>query len=75
MGAGVEMGRNLWRTQDPRMELTVPIEAEAIASPMVNATSERAPGMAAGLQLPASAQSELMAPVHVDLLMTLPPKD
>jgi len=31
--------------------------------------------MPAGLQLSASAQSELTAPVHVDLLMTFSPKD
>ena len=57
------------------IEFTVPIEAEATASPMVIATSEPAPGIPAGLQLPASAQSELMSPVHVDLLMTFSPKD
>jgi hypothetical protein len=36
---------------------------------VVIVTSEPAPGVSAGLQLPASAQSELLAPVHVDLLM------
>jgi hypothetical protein len=51
------------------IELTVPIEAEATASPMVIATSELAPGMPAGLQLSASAQSELTSPVQIDVLV------
>jgi hypothetical protein len=51
------------------IECTVPIEAEAIASPVAIVTSEPASGTPAGLQLAASAQSELTAPVRVDLLM------
>ena len=53
------------------IELTVPIEAEATASPVAITTSELTPGTPAGLQLSASSQSELTAPVHVDLLMML----
>jgi hypothetical protein len=51
------------------IEFTVPIEAEATASPVAMVTSVSAPGTPAGLQLPASSQSELTAPVHVDLVM------
>jgi hypothetical protein len=51
------------------IELTVPIEAEATGAPLATTTSEFTPGMPAGLQLSASFQSELMGPVHVDLLM------
>ena len=39
------------------IELTVPIEAEATASPVAIVTSELAPGTPAGLQLSASSQS------------------
>jgi hypothetical protein len=56
------------------IEFTVPIEAEATASPMVIATSEPAPGTPE-LQLPASAQSELFLPVHVDVVMMFSPQD
>jgi hypothetical protein len=53
------------------IELTVPIEAEAKATgvPLAITTSEFTPGTPAGLQLSASSQSELIAPVHVDLLL------
>ncbi len=57
------------RWDESVIEFTVPIEAEATASPVAMVTSELAPGMPAGLQLSASAQSELTAPVHVDVLM------
>ncbi len=58
------------------IEFTVPIEAEAKATgvPLAIVTSEPAPGTPAGLQLSASAQSELMSPAHVDVLMTFSPK-
>ena len=58
------------RSDELVIELTVPIEAEATASPVAITTSELTPGTPAGLQLSASSQSELTAPVHVDLLMT-----
>ena len=51
--------------------ISVPFAAEATRAPVVITTFEPAPRMPAGLQLPASAQSELMAPVHVDLLGVL----
>jgi hypothetical protein len=57
------------RSDESVIEFTVPIEAEATASPVAIVTSESAPGTPAGLQLSASAQSELTAPVHVDVLM------
>ena len=57
------------RSDESVIEFTVPIEAEATASPVAIVTSELAPGTPPGLQLPGSAQSELTAPVHVDLLM------
>jgi hypothetical protein len=55
--------------------ISVPIAAEATGAPVVITTFEPAPAIPAGLQLPTSAQSELMAPVHVDLLMAFSPKD
>jgi hypothetical protein len=51
--------------------ISVPIAAEATRAPVVITTFEPAPRMPAGLQLPAPAQSELMAPVHADLLSVL----
>jgi hypothetical protein len=57
------------RSDESLSELTVPIEAEATGAPVAITTSEFTPGMPAGLQLSASFQSELTAPVHVDLLM------
>src|SRR5262249_45479019 len=57
------------RPDESVMELTVPIEAEATARPLAIVTSELAPGTPTGFQLSASAQSELTAAVHVDLLM------
>jgi hypothetical protein len=57
------------RSAESVIELTVPIEAEATACPVAIVTSELASGTPTGLQLSASAQSELAAPVHVDLLM------
>jgi hypothetical protein len=57
------------RSDESVIELTVPIEAEATGDPVAVVTSEPAPGMPAGLQLPASPQSELTAPVHVFRLM------
>jgi hypothetical protein len=50
------------------IELTVPIEAEATDVPLAITTSEFAPETPTGLQLSGSCQSELIAPVHVDLL-------
>ena len=49
------------------IEFTVPIDAEATGAPAAIATSELAPGTPVGLQLSGSAQSELTAPVHVDV--------
>jgi hypothetical protein len=63
------------RPDESVIEFTVPIEAEATASPVAIVTSELAPGTPAGSQLSASAQSELTAPVHIDVLMTFSPKD
>ena len=59
------------RSDESVIEFTVPIEAEATATgaPVAIVTSELAPGTPAGLQLSASSQSELTAPVHVDVLM------
>jgi hypothetical protein len=57
------------RSDESVIELTVPIEAEATGAPEAITTSEFTPGMPAGLQLFASSQSELTAPVHVDLPM------
>jgi hypothetical protein len=61
------------RRDESVIELTVPIEAEATGAPVLIVTSELTPGMPTGLQLPGSAQSELMEPVHVDLLMMFSP--
>jgi hypothetical protein len=61
------------RSDESVIELTVPIEAEATASPVAIVTSELTPGTPTGLQLSASFQSELTAPVHVDLLMMVSP--
>jgi hypothetical protein len=61
------------RPDDSVIELTVPIEAEATARRVAITTSEFTPGTPTGLQLSGSAQSELTAPVHVDLLMMFPP--
>ena len=47
------------RSDESVIELTVPIEAEATGDPVAIVTSEPAPGMPAGLQLPASPQSHL----------------
>ena len=56
------------------IEFTVPIEAETRTDgPVVITTSELASGTPAGLQLSASSQSLLKAPVHVDVLMTFSP--
>jgi hypothetical protein len=65
------------RSDESVIEFTVPIGAEATATgaPAAITTSELAPGTAAGLQLPASSQSKLTSPVHVDVLMTFSPKD
>ena len=59
------------RLDESVIEFTVPIEAEATATgaPVAIATSELASGTPAGLQLSASSQSELTAPVHVDVLI------
>jgi hypothetical protein len=57
------------RLDESVIELTVPIEAEATGAPLAITTSEFTPGMPAGLQLFGSFQSELTAPVHLDLLM------
>jgi hypothetical protein len=64
------------RSDESVIEFTVPIEAEATAAPLAITTSEFTPGTPAGLQLFASSQFELTAPVHVDLLiMRLPTLD
>ncbi len=59
------------------IEFTVPIEAEAKATgvPLAITTSEFTPGTPTGIQLSASSQSELTAPVHVEVLMMFSPKD
>jgi hypothetical protein len=61
------------RSDESVIELTVPIEVEASASPVAIVTSEFASGTLVGLQLSGSAQSKLMAPVHFDVLMIFPP--
>ena len=63
------------RPDESVIEFTVPIEAEATATgaPAAITTSELASGTPAGLQLSASSQSELTAPVHVDVLMMFSP--
>jgi hypothetical protein len=63
------------RSDESVIEFTAPIEAEATGAPVAITTSEFRPGMPDGLQLSESFQSELIAPVHVDLLMIFPPKD
>src|SRR5580704_11041137 len=57
------------RPDESVTELTVPIEAEATDVPLAIVTSEFTPGTPTGFQLSGSFQSELTAPVHVDLLM------
>jgi hypothetical protein len=61
------------RSDESVIEFTVPIEADATGAPAAITTSEFTPGTPAGLQLSASFQSELTAPVHVDLLMMISP--
>jgi hypothetical protein len=63
------------RSDESEIDLTVPIEAEATDAPAPIVTSEFTPGLPTGLQLLAPAQSELTAPVHVDLLTKYSPKD
>src|SRR6516164_4331019 len=63
------------RSDESVIEFTVPIEAEATGAPVAITASEFMPATPAGLQLSGSFQSELTAPVHVDLLMVFSPED